>query len=108
MLQLKQCEVEKKDDQLILSILSKIGPDYSDFVSTFHTRKLTIPNWKMSTLNAFIESLTNEHNKLVQMGSMRLSKDRALFAGRTKDLNVKGKQKKEKTMFNPPKKKEKN
>ena len=43
-LQLKQCEVEKEDDHLILSIISKLGSDYSVFVSTFHTRKLTTPN----------------------------------------------------------------
>ena len=28
-LQLKQCKVEKEVDQLILAILSKLGPDYS-------------------------------------------------------------------------------
>ena len=33
---LKQCKVEKVDDPLILTILSKIGADYSVFVSTFH------------------------------------------------------------------------
>ena len=38
---LKQCNVEKEDDQLILAILSKLGADYSVFVSTFHARKLT-------------------------------------------------------------------
>ena len=32
---LKQCKVEKEDDQLILAILSKIKADYSVFVSTF-------------------------------------------------------------------------
>ena len=62
---LKQCKVEKEDDQLILAILSKIGADYSVFVSTFHVGKLTTPGWKMPTLNAFIESLTSEHEKLV-------------------------------------------
>ena len=62
---LKQCKVEKVDDQLILSILSKIGADYSVFVSTFHAGNLTTPGWKMPTLNAFIESLTSEHDKLV-------------------------------------------
>ena len=70
-LQLKQFEVEKEDDQLILSILSKLGPYYSVFFSTFHTRKLTTPNWNMSTLNSFIESLTTYHDKLVQMGIIR-------------------------------------
>ena len=60
--------MEKEDDHLILTILSKLGADYSVFYSTFHVRKLTTPGWKMPTLNAFIESLTNEHDKLVQMG----------------------------------------
>ena len=78
------------------------------FVSTFHIGKLTISNWKMPTLNAFIKSLTNEHDKLVQMGSMRSSKDQALFAGEPKATNTKGKKKqKEKTNFDPPKHKEK-
>ena len=79
-LRLKQCEVEKEDDQLILSIISKLGIDYSVFVSTFYIGKLTTQNWNMSTINAFIESLTIEHDKLVQMGIIRSSKDKALFA----------------------------
>ena len=57
--------MEKEDDQLILTILSKLRDDYSVFVSTFHAGKLTTPRWKMPTLNAFIESLTSEHDKLV-------------------------------------------
>ena len=56
--QLKPCKVEKEDDQLILAILSKLGADYSVFVSTFHSVNLTTPNWRMPTLNSFIESLT--------------------------------------------------
>ena len=47
---LKQCKVEKADDQLILSILSKLGADYLVFVSTFHAGKLTTLGWKMPTL----------------------------------------------------------
>ena len=47
---LKQCNVEKEDYQLILTILSKIRVDYSVFVSTFHARKLTTPGWKIPTL----------------------------------------------------------
>ena len=72
--QLKLCKVEKEDDQLILDILSKLGADYSVFVSTFHSVKLTTPNWRMPTLNSFIESLTQEHDKLIQMGSFDLPK----------------------------------
>ena len=66
---LKQCKVEKEDDQLILAFLSKLRADYSVFFSTFYAGKLTTLGWKMPTLNAFIESLTNEHYKLIQMAS---------------------------------------
>ena len=88
---LKQCKVEKEDDQIILAILSKIRADYSVFGSTFHVGKLTTPGWKMPTLNAFIESLTNEHDKLVQMGIIRSSHDQALHVSGPKDLKGKGK-----------------
>ena len=88
---LKQCKVEKEDDQLILSILSKLGVDYSIFVSTFRVGKLTTPRWKMPTLNAFIESLTCEHDKLVQMGIIRSSGDKSLHVSGPKDLKGKGK-----------------
>ena len=86
---LKQCEVKKEDDHLILAILSKLGDDYSLFVSTFHAGKLTTPGWNMP-LNAFIESLTSEHDKLVQMGIIRYSHDQALHVSRPKDLKGKG------------------
>ena len=38
-LQLKQCGI-KKDEKLVLAIFSKLGPDYSVFVLTFHATKL--------------------------------------------------------------------
>ena len=57
--QLNLCKVEKEDDVLILAILSKLGADYSVFVSTFHSVNLCTPNWKIPTLNSFIESLTH-------------------------------------------------
>ena len=41
-LHLKQCGIEKKEDQLIMSILSKLRPKFSIFVSTFHSGKLTL------------------------------------------------------------------
>ena len=40
---LYQCEVKKEYDQIILAILSKLGADYSVFVSTFHVGNLTTP-----------------------------------------------------------------
>ena len=44
-MQCKQCGIEKKDEQLVLSILSKLGSEFSVFVSTFHSMRLTPPNW---------------------------------------------------------------
>ena len=44
---LKQCWIDKKEYQLILSILSKLGPEYSVFMSTFHATRLAISNWKI-------------------------------------------------------------
>ena len=41
-LQLKQCGTEKKYEQLVLFIISKLGPDYFVFVSTFHATKLKV------------------------------------------------------------------
>ena len=96
--ELKLCKVEKEDDQLILAIFSKLGADYSVFVSTFHSVKLTTPNWKMPTLNSFIESLTHEHDKFIQMGIIRSSKDKALVARGSKVANDKGNQRDESPM----------
>ena len=73
-LQLKQCGIEKKDDHLILSILSKLGPEYYVFVSTLHSSKLTTRNWRMSALEEFMEYLTQEQDKLVQMGTIKSTK----------------------------------
>ena len=49
----------------------------------------------MPTLNSFIESLTHEHDKLIQMGIIQASKDQALVVGGPKASNGKGKQKNE-------------
>ena len=104
---LKQCKVEKEDDQLIVAILSNIGADYSVFVSTFRVGKITTPGWKMPTLNGFIESLASEHDKLVQMGIIRSSKVQTLFASGPKDTKRKGNKKNQKTNFDAPNPKEK-
>ena len=49
----------------------------------------------MPTLNSFIESLTHEHDKLIQMGIIQSSRDQALVAGGPNVVNDKGKQKDE-------------
>ena len=51
-LQCKQCGLERKDEQLVLSLLSKLGSKYSVFVSTFHSERDSTPKWKMPSLGA--------------------------------------------------------
>ena len=63
----------------------------------------------MPTLNSFIESLTSEPGKLVQMGIIKSSCDQALYDLGPKDLKGKGKQQKNpKTKFKSPKPKVEN
>ena len=87
--------MEKDEDQLILSIITKINVDYSVFVSTFQIVRLTTPNWNMPTLNSFIQSLISENDKLIQMGIIRSSKDLPLVARGDKVANDKEKQRDE-------------
>ena len=56
----KKCGIDKKEYQLILSILSKLGPKYSVFVSTFHATRLSISNRKMPYLSTLFDSLTKK------------------------------------------------
>jgi hypothetical protein len=63
MSQLKACGVDKykEEKQMVMTIISKFGPEYSMFVSTFHSlRFASRTNWTMPSLEAFIESLTQE------------------------------------------------
>ena len=120
LLQLKQCGIENKEDQLIMSILLKLGPDFSVFVSTFHFGKLTLRNWKIPSLDSFMEYLTHDKYKLVQMGTIK-TKDQALAVGvsnsskgksKSKNLKLPEKKKPEKPKssdggLNPPKEKDK-
>ena len=75
-----------------MDILSKLGHDYSLFFSTFHATKLTSRAWKIPKLADFMESLTQEQDKLVMMGTIKPSKDQALFAGDSR-VDSKGKKK---------------
>jgi hypothetical protein len=61
--QLKDCGVDKskEEKQMVLTILSKLFPEYSVFVSTFHSVRLASgATWKIPSLEVFIESLTQE------------------------------------------------
>jgi hypothetical protein len=57
---------------MVLTILSKLGPEYPVFVSTFHSVRLASgATWKIPSLEVFIESLTQEQNKLINMGKIK-------------------------------------
>jgi hypothetical protein len=78
---LKACGVDKskEEKQMVLTILSKLGPEFSVFVSTFHTvRFASGSTWKMPSLEDFIESLTQEQTKLINMGAIKGPRAHAL------------------------------
>ena len=69
---LGECGIDKstQENQLILTILAKIGPEYVVYVSTFHSgRYLMGTNWKMPTMDQFVDSLTNTHSDGPNQGS---------------------------------------
>jgi hypothetical protein len=81
LLSLGEFDVDKstQEKQLILTILAKLGLEYVVYVSNFHSsRCLFGTNWKMPTLAQFIESLTQEQTKLIQMGLIQYPKAHAL------------------------------
>ena len=75
-----------------MTILSKLGPDYSVFVSTFHATNLTAWASEMPKLADFMEFLTQEKDKLVMIGTIKHSKDQDLVA-RDSSVDSKGKKK---------------
>ena len=74
-----------------MPMLRNIGSDYSVFVSTFYSRRIFICNWKLSSLDAFAESLIQKKDKLVQMGVIQTSKNQALFVGDSNNAQERGK-----------------
>ena len=62
-------------------ILLKLGPDYLVVASTFHSSMIIARTWKIPSLDNFMESLTRDQDKLVQMGTIKSSKDQDLVAG---------------------------
>ena len=80
-----------------MAIISKLGPDYVVLVSTLHATKLTAQAWKMPKLTELMESLTQEQDKLVMMGTIKPSKYQALVVGDSR-VDSKGKKKAK----NPP------
>jgi hypothetical protein len=64
----KYCGIDKskEEKQLILTIMEKFGPQYSVFISTFHSdRFITGATWTMPSLSKFIEDFTQEQDNLI-------------------------------------------
>jgi hypothetical protein len=70
---IKACGVDKSEEkQMVLTILSKLGPKYSVCVSTFHSVRLSSgATWKIPSLEAFIESMKQEQNTLINMRKIK-------------------------------------
>jgi hypothetical protein len=62
-LSLASCGIDKSTqvDQLILTILAKLGPEYVVYASTFHSNRYLLESkWKMTIMEQFIDPLTHE------------------------------------------------
>jgi hypothetical protein len=66
-LSLEYCGIDKyKQDQVIVTILSKLGTKYVFYVSTSHSNIYLLGSkWKMPTMEQFVDSLTHEQEKLI-------------------------------------------
>ena len=78
---------------MVLSVLSNLGSEYLVFVSTFHSGRSFIPNWKMPSLDSFVDSLIQLHDKLVQMGVIQTYKNQALLMSDSNNVQARGKNK---------------
>jgi hypothetical protein len=80
--QLKAFGVDKskEEKQMVLTILSKLVSEFFVFISTFHTIRFSSgATWKMPSLEDFIESLTQEQTKLINMGTIKGPRVHALI-----------------------------
>jgi hypothetical protein len=69
----------KEEKQMVLTIFSKIGPELSVFVSTFHSIIFASRTTKnMPSLEDFIESMTQEKTKIIKMGKIKGPKAQVL------------------------------
>ena len=84
-MQCKQCEIDKKDDELVLSIMSKLGLELLVFIPTFYSERLENTNLWITSLDAFAKYLIHEQSKLIQMWALKASKNQARLAGETKN-----------------------
>ena len=66
----EEWKIKKEDKQGIYHILSKLGPAYSIFVSTFYSMKesLTTASYQEPSLESFCDSLIREQDKFIHFG----------------------------------------
>jgi hypothetical protein len=105
---LGECGIDKstQENQLILTILAKLGPEYAVYVSNFHSgRCLFGTNWKMPMLARFIKYLTQEKTKLIHMGLMKYLKAHALTIHDGKGSYIHKSKQKRKELLHPESKK---
>ena len=87
--------------------MSKVGLELLVFIPTFYSERLENTNLWITSFDAFAKYLIHEQSKLIQMWSLKASKNQARLAGETKNAQEKRKQKgkeKKNTYFNPKEK----
>lgn len=91
-LELSNCGITKDGEQLILSILPKLGPKFLIFVSTFYAIMDALGStYKIPSLDEFLAQLTREQAKLAHMGQLKPSKHQAVVANESTPKASKGK-----------------
>lgn len=86
--------------QLILCIISKLGPKYSMFVFSFHATKLEMGYaWMMPPIDDFVYTLTCKKYKSVQMGVLKSSKSHELVENESSSNKFKQKFKGRKDLY---------
>ena len=94
-LEVFNCGITKDDEKLILSILSKLGPEYSIFISTFYATMDALGSAnKMPSLDEFLAQLTMEQEKLAHMGQLKPSRYQELVENESSPKVTKGKRNK--------------
>ena len=77
----------------MLSIIIKLGTEYSVFVSIFHSKRDAFPSWKIPSLDSFSESLIKEQEKLVHMGVIQTFKNQVPLVTKSTKVKDKGRYK---------------
>jgi hypothetical protein len=91
--QVKACGVDKlkEEKKMVLTIPSKLGLEFSVFISTFHTIRFTSrATWKIPSLEDFIEPLTQEQTKFINIRTIKGPRAHTLIVhdGRHKYQNL--------------------